>query len=124
MQLESRIPSGPIEKKWDKARFDMKLVNPANKRKYHVLVVGSGLAGASAAASLAELGYNVTCFCFQDSPRRAHSIAAQGGINAAKNYQNDGDSIFRLFYDTIKGGDFRSREANVYRLAQVSVNII
>src|SRR5918912_731386 len=124
MQLESRIPSGPIEKKWDKARFDMKLVNPANKRKYHVIVVGSGLAGASAAASLSELGYNVTCFCYQDSPRRAHSIAAQGGINAAKNYHNDGDSVFRLFYDTIKGGDFRAREANVYRLAQNSLNII
>src|SRR5262249_40319968 len=105
-------------------RFEMKLVNPANKRKYHVLVVGSGLAGASAAASLAELGYRVTCFCYQDSPRRAHSIAAQGGINAAKNYRNDGDSIRRLFYDTVKGGDFRSREANVYRLAQLSVNII
>jgi succinate dehydrogenase / fumarate reductase flavoprotein subunit len=124
MQLESKIPSGPIEKKWDKARFDMKLVNPANKRKYTILVVGSGLAGASAAATLAGLGYNVKCFCFQDSPRRAHSIAAQGGINAAKNYQNDGDSIYRLFYDTVKGGDFRAREANVYRLAQISVNII
>ena len=124
MQLDSRIPPGPIEEKWDQARFDMKLVNPANKRKHTVLVVGSGLAGGSAAASLAELGYQVKCFCFQDSPRRAHSIAAQGGINAAKNYQNDGDSIFRLFYDTVKGGDFRSREANVYRLAQISVNII
>jgi succinate dehydrogenase / fumarate reductase flavoprotein subunit len=124
MQLDSRVPSGPIETGWDRARFDMKLVNPANKRKYNVIVVGSGLAGASAAASLAELGYNVRCFCFQDSPRRAHSIAAQGGINAAKNYQNDGDSIYRLFYDTVKGGDFRAREANVYRLAQVSVNII
>lgn len=124
MQLDAKIPSGPIEKKWDKHRFDMKLVNPANKRKYNVIVVGSGLAGASAAASMAELGYNVKCFCYQDSPRRAHSIAAQGGINAAKNYQNDGDSIYRLFYDTVKGGDFRAREANVYRLAQISVNII
>src|SRR5450432_1297419 len=124
MVLDSRVPSGPIEQAWEKARFEMKLVNPANKRKFNIIVVGSGLAGASAAASLGELGYNVKCFCFQDSPRRAHSIAAQGGINAAKNYQNDGDSIFRLFYDTVKGGDFRSREANVYRLAQVSVNII
>src|SRR5580700_7562418 len=124
MQLDARIPSGPIEKAWDKARFEMKLVNPANKRKHEIIVVGSGLAGGSAAATLAELGYNVKCFCFQDSPRRAHSIAAQGGINAAKNYQNDGDSVYRLFYDTIKGGDFRSREANVYRLAQISVNII
>ncbi len=124
MELNSRIPSGPIEKAWDKARFEMKLVNPANKRKYEIIVVGSGLAGGSAAATLAELGYNVKCFCFQDSPRRAHSIAAQGGINAAKNYQNDGDSIYRLFYDTVKGGDFRAREANVYRLAQISVNII
>ena len=124
MKLDSKIPAGPIEKKWDNHRFDIKLVNPANKRKYRVLVVGSGLAGASAAATLSELGYQVDCFCFQDSPRRAHSIAAQGGINAAKNYQNDGDSIYRLFYDTVKGGDFRSREANVYRLAQVSVNII
>jgi succinate dehydrogenase / fumarate reductase flavoprotein subunit len=124
MPLTSRLPSGPIERKWDKHRFEMKLVNPANKRKYTVLVVGSGLAGASAAATLSELGYNVKCFCFQDSPRRAHSIAAQGGINAAKNYRNDGDSIFRLFYDTVKGGDFRAREANVYRLAQISVNII
>ncbi|HXI34979.1 MAG TPA: FAD-dependent oxidoreductase, partial [Gemmatimonadales bacterium] len=124
MTLHSRVPDGPIEKKWDTQRFEMKLVNPANKRKFHVIVVGSGLAGASAAASLAELGYRVSCFCFQDSPRRAHSIAAQGGINAAKNYQNDGDSIWRLFYDTVKGGDFRSREANVYRLAQISVNII
>ena len=124
MTLQSRVPDGPIEKKWDAQRFEMKLVNPANKRKFHVIVVGSGLAGASAAASLAELGYGVSCFCFQDSPRRAHSIAAQGGINAAKNYQNDGDSIWRLFYDTVKGGDFRSREANVYRLAQISVNII
>jgi succinate dehydrogenase / fumarate reductase flavoprotein subunit len=124
MELRSRIPSGPIEKKWEKHCFEMKLVNPANKRKYTVIVVGSGLAGASAAASMSELGYNVKCFCFQDSPRRAHSIAAQGGINAAKNYQNDGDSVYRLFYDTVKGGDFRSREANVYRLAEVSVNII
>src|SRR5512147_2912177 len=124
MELRSNIPDGPLEKKWDKHRFDMKLVNPANKRKYNVIVVGSGLAGASAAASLADLGYNVHCFCYQDSPRRAHSIAAQGGINAAKNYQNDGDSIWRLFYDTVKGGDFRAREANVYRLAQVSVDII
>jgi len=124
MTLDSKIPSGPLAQKWDKHKFDLKLVNPANKRKYDVIVVGSGLAGASAAASLAELGYKVKCFCFQDSPRRAHSIAAQGGINAAKNYQNDGDSIYRLFSDTIKGGDFRSREANVYRLAQVSVNII
>ena len=122
--LESRVPSGPIEQKWDKHRFEMKLVNPANKRKYTVLMVGSGLAGASAAATLSELGYNVKCFFFQDSPRRAHSIAAQGGINAAKNYRNDGDSIYRLFYDTVKGGDFRSREANVYRLAQISVEII
>ncbi len=124
MQLESKIPSGPIEQAWDKARFDMKLVNPANKRKYSVIVVGSGLAGASASATLAELGYNVTCLCFQGSPRRAHSIAAQGGINAAKNYQNDGDSVYRLFYDTVKGGDFRAREANVYRLAQISTAII
>jgi succinate dehydrogenase / fumarate reductase flavoprotein subunit len=123
-ELRSQVPDGPIDKKWDKHRFDMKLVNPANKRKYHVLVVGTGLAGASAAATLAELGYDVTCFCYQDSPRRAHSIAAQGGINAAKNYQNDGDSVWRLFYDTVKGGDFRAREANVYRLAQVSLNII
>jgi succinate dehydrogenase / fumarate reductase, flavoprotein subunit len=124
MELKSNVPDGPLEKKWDKYRFDMKLVNPANKRKYSVIVVGSGLAGGAGAASLAELGYNVSCFCYQDSPRRAHSIAAQGGINASKNYQNDGDSIQRLFYDTIKGGDFRSREANVYRLAQVSANII
>src|SRR5512137_1371732 len=122
--LDSKVPSGPLAQKWDKHKFEMKLVNPANKRRYRVIVVGTGLAGASAAASLAELGYSVKCFCFQDSPRRAHSIAAQGGINAAKNYQNDGDSIHRLFYDTIKGGDFRSREANVYRLAQVSINII
>ncbi len=124
MELKSNVPDGPLEKKWDKHRFDMKLVNPANKRKYSVIVVGSGLAGGAGAASLAELGYNVSCFCYQDSPRRAHSIAAQGGINASKNYQNDGDSIQRLFYDTIKGGDFRAREANVYRLAQVSSNII
>jgi len=124
MQLDSRIPSGPIEQKWDRHRFDLKLVNPANKRKFSVLVVGSGLAGASAAAALGELGYNVECFCYQDSARRAHSISAQGGINAAKNYQGDGDSIYRLFYDTVKGGDFRAREANVYRLAQVSVDII
>ena len=124
MELKSKAPSGPIEKRWEQHRFDMKLVNPANKRKYNIIVVGSGLAGASASASMAELGYNVKCFCFQDSPRRAHSIAAQGGINAAKNYQNDGDSIYRLFYDTLKGGDFRARESNVYRLAQISVNII
>jgi len=124
MQLDSKIPSGPIQDKWDKHRFDLKLVNPANKRKYDVIVVGSGLAGGSAAASLAELGYNVRCFCYQDSARRAHSIAAQGGINAAKNYPNDGDSVWRLFYDTVKGGDYRAREANVYRLAQVSNNII
>ncbi len=124
LDLKSKIPAGPLEQKWDKHKFEMKLVNPANKRKFTVIVVGSGLAGGAAAASLSELGYNVKCFCFQDSPRRAHSIAAQGGINAAKNYQNDGDSVQRLFYDTIKGGDFRAREANVYRLAQVSVNII
>ncbi|WP_437753402.1 fumarate reductase/succinate dehydrogenase flavoprotein subunit [Sorangium sp. So ce1389] len=124
MQLNAKIPEGPIEKKWDQHRFNLKLVNPANKRKYTVLVVGTGLAGGAASATLAELGYNVKSFCFQDSPRRAHSIAAQGGINAAKNYQNDGDSIYRLFYDTVKGGDYRAREANVYRLAQISVNII
>ncbi len=124
MNLDSKIPEGPLADKWDNHRFSSKLVNPANKRKYKVIVVGSGLAGGSAAATLGELGYNVDCFCYQDSPRRAHSIAAQGGINAAKNYQNDGDSIHRLFYDTVKGGDFRSREANVYRLAQVSTNII
>ena len=124
MELNSKIPPGPLAEKWDQHKFDIKLVNPANKRKYSVIVVGSGLAGASAAATLSELGYQVKCFCFQDSPRRAHSIAAQGGINAAKNYQNDGDSVFRLFYDTLKGGDFRSREANSYRLAQLSVNII
>ena len=123
-KLDSGIPAGAMDEKWDKHRFNLKLVNPANKRKYEVIVVGSGLAGASAAATLAELGYNVKCFCYQDSPRRAHSIAAQGGINAAKNYQNDGDSVYRLFYDTVKGGDYRSREANVYRLAQVSVDII
>ncbi|MFN7916809.1 MAG: fumarate reductase/succinate dehydrogenase flavoprotein subunit [Vicinamibacterales bacterium] len=124
MTLDSKIPAGPIADKWDRHKFDMKLVNPANKRKFTIIVVGTGLAGASAAASLGELGYNVLSFCIQDSPRRAHSIAAQGGINAAKNYQNDGDSIYRLFYDTVKGGDYRAREANVYRLAQVSVNII
>jgi len=124
MSLDSKIPQGPLAEKWSKHKFNLKLVNPANKRKYNVIVVGTGLAGASAAASLAELGYNVTAFCFQDSPRRAHSIAAQGGINAAKNYRNDGDSVYRLFYDTIKGGDYRAREANVYRLAEVSVNII
>jgi succinate dehydrogenase / fumarate reductase, flavoprotein subunit len=124
MELNSRLPSGPIEKSWEKTRFDLKLVNPANKRKFSVIVVGSGLAGASAAATLGELGYQVSCFCFQDSPRRAHSIAAQGGINAAKNYRNDGDSVFRLFYDTVKGGDFRAREHNVYRLAQISTSII
>lgn len=124
MTLNSRIPSGPIDKAWEKSKFDFKLVNPANKRKYSVLVVGTGLAGASCAATLGELGYNVKAFCFQDSPRRAHSIAAQGGINAAKNYRNDGDSVYRLFYDTLKGGDFRAREHNVHRLAEVSVNII
>ena len=124
MELRANVPSGPIERKWEKHRSEVHLVSPTNKRKYHVVVVGSGLAGASAAASLAELGYRVTCFCYQDSPRRAHSIAAQGGINAAKNYRNDGDSVFRLFYDTVKGGDFRSREANVHRLAEVSVQII
>jgi succinate dehydrogenase / fumarate reductase flavoprotein subunit len=124
MSLNSNVPSGPIDQKWDNHKFNLKLVNPANKRKFEIIVVGTGLAGSSAAATLGELGYNVKVFCFQDSPRRAHSIAAQGGINAAKNYQNDGDSIQRLFYDTVKGGDFRAREANVYRLAQVSVNII
>lgn len=124
MRLKSNIPTGPLAEKWDKYKAEVKLVSPANKRKFEIIVVGSGLAGASAAASLAELGYKVKCYCFQDSPRRAHSIAAQGGINAAKNYQNDGDSVYRLFYDTIKGGDFRAREANVYRLAQVSTNII
>ncbi|MDV3309151.1 MAG: fumarate reductase/succinate dehydrogenase flavoprotein subunit [Cyclobacteriaceae bacterium] len=124
MKLDSKIPEGPIAEKWTKHKFNLKLVNPANKRKYEIIVVGTGLAGSSAAASLAELGYNVKAFCFQDSPRRAHSIAAQGGINAAKNYRNDGDSVYRLFYDTVKGGDYRAREANVYRLAEVSVNII
>ncbi|RWY46260.1 fumarate reductase/succinate dehydrogenase flavoprotein subunit [Mucilaginibacter gilvus] len=124
MSLDAKIPQGPLAEKWSKHKFNLKLVNPANKRKYDVIIVGTGLAGASAAASLAELGYNVKSFCFQDSPRRAHSIAAQGGINAAKNYQNDGDSVYRLFYDTIKGGDYRAREGNVYRLAEVSVNII
>src|SRR5438552_1000022 len=124
IQLDSRIPSGPLAQKWDRHRFEMKLVNPANKRKNTIIVVGSGLAGGAAAATLGEAGYNVKCFCYQDSPRRAHSIAAQGGINAAKNYRNDGDSAYRLFYDTVKGGDFRSRESNVYRLANLSVNII
>jgi succinate dehydrogenase / fumarate reductase flavoprotein subunit len=124
MELNSKCPTGPIETRWDRQCFNLKLVNPANKRKYTIIVVGSGLAGGSAAASLAELGYNVHCFCFQDSPRRAHSIAAQGGINAAKNYHNDGDSVYRLFYDTVKGGDFRARESNVYRLAGISLNII
>src|SRR5687767_3848395 len=124
MTLDPKIPSGPITDKWDRFRFESKLVNPANRRKYTVLIVGTGLAGASAAAALGELGYNVLSFCIHDSPRRAHSIAAQGGINAAKNYQNDGDSIYRLFYDTVKGGDYRAREANVYRLAQLSVEII
>jgi succinate dehydrogenase / fumarate reductase flavoprotein subunit len=122
--LESKVPSGPLADKWRKHKADIKLVNPANKRKYEVIVVGAGLAGSSCAATLADLGYKVKCFVFHDSPRRAHSIAAQGGINAAKNYQNDGDSVYRLFYDTIKGGDYRSREANVHRLAEVSVNII
>ena len=124
MKLDSKIPEGPLAEKWTKHKFNLKLVNPANKRKYDIIVVGTGLAGASAAASLGELGYNVKAFCYQDSPRRAHSIAAQGGINAAKNYQNDGDSVFRLFYDTIKGGDYRAREGNVYRLAETSVSII
>src|ERR1700754_755883 len=124
MNLDPKIPGGPLAEKWDRHRFESKLVNPANRRKYTVLIVGTGLAGASAASSLGELGYNVKSFCIHDSARRAHSIAAQGGINAAKNYQNDGDSIERLFYDTIKGGDYRAREANVYRLAQMSVNII
>jgi succinate dehydrogenase / fumarate reductase flavoprotein subunit len=124
MKLDAKVPDGPLAEKWTRHKFQLKLVNPANKRKYTVIVVGSGLAGGSAAATLAQLGYNVLCFCYQDSPRRAHSIAAQGGINAAKNYQNDGDSVYRLFYDTVKGGDYRSREANVYRLAEVSVNII
>jgi len=124
MELDGKCPTGPIETRWDRHKFELKLISPANKRKYTILVVGSGLAGASASATLAELGYNVKCYCYQDSPRRAHSIAAQGGINAAKNYQNDGDSVYRLFYDTVKGGDFRSRESNVYRLAQLSVDII
>src|SRR5690349_19025809 len=124
MELISNAPTGPIEKSWETHQFGLKLVNPANKRKQTIIVVGTGLAGGAAAASLGELGYNVDCFCFQDSPRRAHSIAAQGGINAAKNYHNDGDSVYRLFYDTVKGGDFRARESNVYRLAQISVNII
>ncbi|MBC8327379.1 MAG: FAD-binding protein, partial [Planctomycetes bacterium] len=123
-QLDSKIPDGPIQEKWTNHRFNLKLVNPANKRKFKVIVVGSGLAGGAAAASLGELGYNVDCFCFQDSSRRAHSIAAQGGINAAKNYPNDGDSVRRLFYDTIKGGDYRAREANVYRLAECANSII
>src|SRR5512139_842923 len=122
--MDGRIPSGPIEQKWSRRREELRLVNPSNKRKYRVIVVGTGLAGASAAATLGELGYQVEAFCYQDSPRRAHSIAAQGGINAAKSYPNDGDSIYRLFYDTIKGGDFRAREADVWRLAQVSNNII
>ena len=124
MNLDARTPAGPLGEKWSRAKFELKLVNPANKRKYSVIVIGSGLAGGSAAATLAEIGYDVACFCVQDTPRRAHSIAAQGGINAAKNYQNDGDSVHRLFYDTVKGGDFRSRESNVHRLAEVSVNII
>jgi succinate dehydrogenase / fumarate reductase flavoprotein subunit len=124
VKLDSKVPSGPLESRWTRHKNQLKLVSPANKRKFTILVVGTGLAGASAAASLAELGYNVKAFCIQDSPRRAHSIAAQGGINAAKNYKNDGDSVWRLFYDTIKGGDFRARESNVYRLAELSVNII
>ncbi len=124
MELDSKCPTGPIETRWDRHRFSLKLVNPANKRKHTIIVVGTGLAGGAAAATLGELGYNVKCFCFQDSPRRAHSIAAQGGINAAKNYHNDGDSVYRLFYDTVKGGDFRARESNVHRLAQISLNII
>src|ERR1017187_4738336 len=124
MELDSKCPTGPIETRWERHRFNLKLVNPANKRKYTVIVVGTGLAGGSTAATLGELGYNVECFCFQDSPRRAHSIAAQGGINAAKNYHNDGDSVYRFFYDTVKGGDFRARESNVYRLAAISLNII
>src|SRR5438128_5147688 len=122
--LDARDPSGPIAERWEQQRFQLKLVNPANRRRYTVIIVGSGLAGGAAAATLGEAGYNVKCFCYQDSPRRAHSIAAQGGINAAKNYRNDGDSVYRLFYDTVKGGDFRSRESNVYRLADLSVNII
>ena len=124
MILDNKVPEGPLESKWTKYKSSVPLVSPANKRKLEIIVVVTGLAGASAASSLAEMGYRVKCFCFQDSPRRAHSIAAQGGINAAKNYQNDGDSVYRLFYDTIKGGDYRSREANVYRLAEVSSNII
>ena len=124
MKLDARIPSGPLADKWQNLLDEIKLVSPANKRKYTIIVVGTGLAGGAAAATLGELGYNVLNFCIQDTPRRAHSVAAQGGINAAKNYQNDGDSIFRLFYDTIKGGDYRSREANVYRLAQLSTHII
>src|SRR5437764_158528 len=124
MELKSNAPTGPIETSWERHKHDLKLVNPANRRKYTVIVVGSGLAGGAASATLGELGYNVKCFCYQDSPRRAHSIAAQGGINAAKNYSNDGDSVYRLFYDTVKGGDYRARERNVYRLAQISVNII
>jgi len=124
MALDSKTPAGPLEEKWTKHKMDSKLINPANKRKFTVIIVGSGLAGGAAAATLSELGYKVKCFCYQDSARRAHSIAAQGGINAAKNYRNDGDSVYRLFYDTIKGGDFRARESNVYRLAEVSANII
>src|SRR6059036_1516922 len=124
MELDARIPTGPLQDKWDNHRFSVRLVNPNNKRRFEIIVVGSGLAGASAAATLAELGYQVTLFTFHDSPRRAHSIAAQGGINAAKNYRNDGDSVYRLFYDTVKGGDFRGRESNIHRLSQVSVNII
>src|SRR5829696_8027770 len=124
MPLDSRIPAGPLADKWDRHRFESKLINPANRRKYTIIIVGTGLAGASAAAALGEQGYNVLSFCIHDSPRRAHSIAAQGGINAAKNYRNDGDSVWRLFYDTVKGGDYRSREANVYRLADLSTNII
>ena len=124
MKLDSKSPEGPLAEKWTKHKFNLKLVNPSNKRKYDVIIVGTGLAGASAAASLGELGYNVKAFTYHDSPRRAHSIAAQGGINAAKNYQNDGDSVYRLFYDTIKGGDYRARESNVHRLAEVSVSII
>ena len=124
LNLDSKTPSGPLEKKWEQHKFESKLINPANRRKFEIIVVGTGLAGASAAATLGELSYKVKAFCFQDSPRRAHSIAAQGGINAAKNYQNDGDSVHRLFYDTIKGGDFRSRESNVHRLAEISVSII
>ncbi|MGH3668606.1 MAG: FAD-dependent oxidoreductase, partial [Acidimicrobiia bacterium] len=124
LKLDAKVPPGAIEDKWDNHKFSVRLVNPANKRRFKILIVGTGLAGASAASSLAELGYDVDVFTFHDSPRRAHSIAAQGGINAAKNYKNDGDSVYRLFYDTVKGGDYRSREANVYRLAQESLNII